>query len=258
MRHITLPPLPYPSRTSERERSNASVARQCVSLAAGAAAGVALGGRLRQQSRRRTMPHRQTFQQALESHYGAVGAAVLAARAQARYSDLYAARPRFAHPALRWHLAYQILPGLALYQTLRDHAAERGATPASALMETGQVIEHMDVLAPALRFLRRFPFSFALFRRVGKLSLALFPAQGWDIQMMEDSHQRFAFTISRCFYLDVLKAYGAPELTAHFCQLDDIAYAALPPQVRWERTTTLGRGGPNCDFCWRAGMRAAG
>ena len=99
-------------------------------------------------------------------------------------------------------------------------------------------------------------------KRVGSELLpgaaALFPAQGWDIQMMEDSHQRFAFTISRCFYLDVLKAYGAPELTAHFCQLDDIAYAALPPQVRWERTTTLGRGGPNCDFCWRAGTRAAG
>lgn len=251
---ITLPQLPHPHRTSDY---GASASRRGIYLVAGMAAGLALGRRVYQPPRH-TMPHRHTFQQALERRYGAVGAALLAARAQARYTTLYTARPRFAHPALRWHLTYQLLPGLALYQTLREHATKRGETPASALVETGQVLEHLDVIGPWLRVRRHSPFSFTLFRRVAKLSLALFPAEGWDLTVGEDSRQRLAFTISRCFYLDLLTAYGAPELTACYCHLDDVAYATLPPCVTWERTTTLGRGGAYCDFCWSAGTRAAG
>jgi L-2-amino-thiazoline-4-carboxylic acid hydrolase len=201
---------------------------------------------------RRTMPHLRTFQRGLAASHGEVAAAVLAARIQACYDAYYATRPRFEAPALRWHLNYQILPGLALYQILRDNAIKQGHAPSTALKETGAILERMDVFARWLPLLRNQPFAFAIFRRIGKLSLALFPAKGWDIQMVEDSPERFAFTIRRCFYLDVLTAYGAPELTEHFCRLDDVAYAALPPSIKWERTTTLGRGGSFCDFCWRA------
>ena len=197
------------------------------------------------------MPHLGTFQRALATTYGEVGAAVLAARIQKCYDDYFATRPHFEHPALRWHLDYQILPGLALYQILRDNAIRQGIAPEAALKEAGTVIERMDVLARWLPLIRYVPFGVPLFRRVAQLSLALFPAQGWDIQMVEDSSRRFAFTIRRCFYLDVLTAYGAPELTAHYCHLDDVAYAALPPSITWERTTTLARGGQYCDFCWR-------
>jgi L-2-amino-thiazoline-4-carboxylic acid hydrolase-like protein len=177
---------------------------------------------------------------------------VLAAQVQERYNRLYAARPRFSHPALQGHLDLKILPGLALYEILRENAAKQGLDASIALKEAGTLIERMDVLAHWLPLLRYQPFAFAIFRGVARLSLALFPAQGWDIQMVEDSPKRFAFNISRCFYVDVLTAYGAPELTQHFCHLDDVAYAALPPGIVWERTATLARGGSVCDFCWRA------
>lgn len=233
--------------------TRASQARgRVVCLAAGLAVGVAWGlTRRRAPERPRRMPHAQTFQHALAATRGETTAAILVARTQARYNELFAQRPRFAHPALRWHLTFQILPGLALYQTLKEDAAQSGATPEQALAETGAVLAHLDVLAPRLRRLRWLPQAPALFWLIFQPTLALFPASGWDLRIEENSPRRIAFTIYRCFYLDTLTAYGAPELTAHYCALDDIAYAALPPSIRWERTTTLGRGGPSCDFCYR-------
>jgi hypothetical protein len=197
------------------------------------------------------MPHLRAFEQGLASIHGDVPATILAARMQARYDTLYPTRPRFAHPALRWHLTDQILPGLALYQTLRDSAAERGLTPQAALAETGVVLQRLDVMANRLPLLRHVPFTFALFRRAAVAMLLLYPSKGWDIQVVENSQRSFAFTVTRCFYIEVLTAYGAPELTPHFCQLDDIAFAGLPPCITWERSTTLARGGACCDFRWR-------
>lgn len=210
------------------------------------------------QKRHRAMPHLSAFQKGLAASHGEVMASVLATRIQHCYDEYLATRPRFEHPALRWHLDYQILPGLALYQILRDNAVRKGLPPSTALKEAGALLERMEMLARVLPFTRYQPFTFAIFRRVVRLSLApLFPAKGWDIQMVEDSPRRLAFNISRCFYLDVLRAYGAPELTEYFCHLDDLAYAALPPSIKWERTTTLARGGAVCDFCWRADGKAS-
>jgi hypothetical protein len=47
-----------------------------------------------------------------------------------------------------------------------------------------------------------------------------------------------------------MMAYGAPELMPHICAFDDWMFETLPPSIAWERTTTLGRGGNRCDFCW--------
>jgi hypothetical protein len=198
------------------------------------------------------MPHLRTFRTSLVRTHGTVEGALLAARVQARYDALYATRPRFTHPALRWHLTYQILPGLALYETLKEDAARRGAACVTALTEAGKLLDRLDVLGPQLPLLRYAPFAFGLFRYFTRLTLLLYPATGYDIQMVEDTPTSIAFTMRRCFYLDVLTAYGAPELTAQYCHLDDVAFGALPPCIAWERTTTLGCGGDCCDFRWSA------
>ena len=49
---------------------------------------------------------------------------------------------------------------------------------------------------------------------------------------------------------DTLTAHGAPELTAVYCQGDDILFEALPPSITWDRTMTMGRGGERSDFRW--------
>jgi L-2-amino-thiazoline-4-carboxylic acid hydrolase len=218
----------------------------------GLAAGAALGRRIGAIARPRRMPHLRIFRAGLARTRGEAPAALLAARIQARYETLCAARPRFAHPALRWRLMYQILPGLALYQTLQENATQRGAAPATTLAEAGALLDGLDVLARRLPLLQYAPFAFSLFRPFTRLLLLLYPSTGYDIQMVEDSRRSIAFTVRRCFYLDVLSAYGARELTACYCHLDDVAFAALPPCIAWERTTTLGCGGTCCDFRWSA------
>jgi hypothetical protein len=59
--------------------------------------------------------------------------------------------------------------------------------------------------------------------------------------------------IYECFYLNMLTAYGVPELTSHFCRLDDLLFGEFQG-ISWERTKTLGRGDDCCDFrfCSRA------
>jgi hypothetical protein len=70
------------------------------------------------------------------------------------------------------------------------------------------------------------------------------------MEPVEDNDRCFAYDVHRCFYLDVLTAYGAPELTALYCKMDDLMYEALPPTITWERAKTLGRGDDRCDFRW--------
>ena len=252
---IDVPMLPEKATHAHRRAVRKPRGRG-TSFATGLTAGILLG-RAISRSSQHDMPHLRTFQRGLAANYGEAAAATLAARIQACYDQYYATRPRFAQPALRWHLTQQILPGLALYTVLRDNEVKQALTPGTALKETGALIERLDILARWLPLLRYVPFAFPLFRLFGRLAMLLYPKQGWDIQMVEQSPNRVAFNISRCFYLDVLTAYGAPELTAHFCYLDDVAYAALPPSIKWERTTTLARGGPYCDFCWRANATSA-
>ena len=221
----------------------------------GFATGTAIGTSIamsRRMAGHRRMPNLATWQRALIEKHGEVQGAILAARIQARYEELYHERPRFTHPALRWHLEQNLLPGLALYQALREEQSERDA----ALSETGLLLA-LGSTSKALNLLmnmrKYLPLPFALFRQIVRVSLLAYPQQGWDIERREDSENSFAFNIHCCFYLDVLTAYGAPELTAMFCQLDDLAYAALSPSIRWERTKTLGRGDACCDFRWSRG-----
>jgi L-2-amino-thiazoline-4-carboxylic acid hydrolase len=220
-------------------------------LAMGTAIGtsIALNQRM---IRHHRMPNLKTWQRALIEQHGEVQGAILAARAQARYEALYHERPRFTHPALVFHLEQNLLPGLALYQVLCEGNNERDV----ALAETGSLLAKGSTsraLNHLMNMCTYLPLPFALFRQIIRVSLLVYPQQGWDIERIEDSETSFAFNMHRCFYLDVLTAYGAPELTAMFCRLDDLAGAALSPSIRWERTKTLGRGNDCCDFRWSRG-----
>jgi hypothetical protein len=95
------------------------------------------------------------------------------------------------------------------------------------------------------------PPSVRLFRRVTELAFRLgFPPEGWDWEWVEEGSGCFGFDVRRCFYLETLAAYGAPELTRVHCYTDDIQYQNLPDGMRWARTQTLGRGDDVCDFRW--------
>jgi len=217
----------------------------------GATGGALLGGILsRRHMELPIAPRLRAWQQSLRKEYGPVDAAFFGAKVQSRYEELYARRPRFCRRALRAHLEENILPGVALYQTLLGE----GLNPNAALdMITD--LNRAVILQKYGRFkpLARLPIFFPLFRWIVRGMMRFnFPPEGWDTEWVEDSPRRMAFNLHSCFYHRVLSYYGVPELTAIFCDSDDEMMEAFGPAVRFERSTTIGRGGALCDFCYRA------
>ena len=219
-------------------------------LAAGAMGGLLVGRLKAQQGQPRRMPYLDAGQQVLAEARGPVQAALLAARVQARYDDLYAHRLRFAQPALRQHYEEGILPSLALYQTLRETGEEQEA----ALAEMDRIIAaqlEQSGRRRLVQILGRMPDPFAALRFLNRWALKYrYPPEGWRFEWVEDSDQCIAYDARECFYWNVLTACGAPELTAHLCAIDDLLYGDLRG-ISWERTKTLGRGDDRCDFRFR-------
>jgi hypothetical protein len=219
-------------------------------LVAGGVAGVIAARRM---AARRHMPYLDTWQRAMARKRGEVKAAMVATRVEKRFDELYAGRPRFTHRALRNHLENNILPGLALYQILLEEGEDQEAT----LAEVEQMFEiSFGQIRKGMPLLDRVPNTFDLFRWLTRWSLKNQFSPGWEIEWVEDSEQSIAFNMHSCFYLNVLTAYGAPELTRVYCQMDDLLYEALPPSIAWQRTKTLGRGDDCCDFCWSRGTES--
>jgi hypothetical protein len=96
--------------------------------------------------------------------------------------------------------------------------------------------------------MKALPAPFQLFKLVFPQIMKKFPAEGWDITYIENDDDKVAFNITRCFYLNTLAAYGAPELTASFCKCDDVMSECFPPAINFVRPHTLGRGDALCDF----------
>jgi hypothetical protein len=213
-------------------------------LAAGAIGGLLVGW-LRSQPRR--MPYLDVGQQVLTETRGPARATILVAQVQARYDDLYAHRLRFSQPALRQHYEEGILPGLALYQTFR----EAGDDQEAALAEIDRILAALVARSgrrQLVRIMGRMPDSFAILRILNRWAMKKkYPPEGWRFEWVEDSDQCIAYDARECFYLNVLAACGAPELTAHLCAIDDLLYGDLPG-ISWERTKTLGRGDDRCNF----------
>ena len=219
-------------------------------LVAGAMGGLLVGRLKAQQGQPRRMPYLDAGQQVLAEVRGPVQAALLAARVQARYDDLYSHRLRFAQPALRQHYEEGILPSLALYQTLRETGEEQEA----ALAEMDRIIAaqlEQSGRRRLVQILGRMPDPFAALRFLNRWALKYrYPPEGWRFEWVEDSDQCVAYDARECFYWNVLTACGAPELTAHLCAVDDLLYGDLRG-ISWERTKTLGRGDDRCDFRFR-------
>jgi hypothetical protein len=217
-------------------------------IAAGAIGGI-IAGRLTAQrfSQPKRMPYLDVSQQILAEKHGPVQAALLTARAQARYNDLYTCRLGFQQSALRQHYEEGILPSLALYQTLREEYNDQE----SALNEMDLIIAAMVERSGRRRLVQilgYLPDPFKVMRMVNRWVMKVrYPREGWRFEWVEDNDQCIAYDARECFYLNVLTACGAPELTAHLCTIDDLLYSDLPG-ISWERTKTLSRGDDRCNF----------
>jgi len=215
------------------------------SLAASAVGGLLVGQRLAAWPRR--MPSLDVGQRALAETRGTVKATLLAARVQACYDELYAHRPRFHHPALRQHLEEGALPALALYQTLRMEGDDQESALAEIDRILAAVVERSG-RRQLVKAMGHLPDPFSILRIANRWAMnRIYPPEGWRFEWVEDSDQCIAYNARECFYVNVLKFYGTPELTAHLCTADDLLFGDLPG-ISWERTQTLARGDDWCNF----------
>ncbi len=201
-------------------------------------------------------PGRKIYRAELEKRYGRSRAALLMQRAEEHWRALYPGRPRLNHPAMQKnHLEHSVLPAIAVYRSLlEDHTPPAVAlqTLSAALAETVRGRRRLTA------WLAKFPFFFTVFRWMTRMGFPLiYPPEGFSTTWVEDSPRRLAFLVHTCIFHSLLMRYGLPELTAAFCDTDELYRTVLPPDVTWTRAQTLGHGGDCCDFCYERGAAGA-
>lgn len=183
----------------------------------------------------------------LTQKFGSVKASVLARQLQKRYLELFAGRPNFKQRALRQHLNNHILPGLALYQVLKEDLGDQAA----ALAVVDQLFEAEIAVSSErkqLMMMKRLPDPFSLMNLASRLQMSMaYPKEGWTMKTMVNTRDILGFDTTHCIYIDVLNSCHAPELAPSFCHNDEYLMKDIP-FARFERTMTLGQGDPVCNF----------
>lgn len=73
-----------------------------------------------------------------------------------------------------------------------------------------------------------------------------------DIQVYEQTKQRFTFEVRRCRYAEMYQALGTPELGSLLsCSRDFALIEGFNPSIRLTRTHTIMEGADTCDFCYQ-------
>ena len=152
-----------------------------------------------------------------------------------------------ASDELLFHLERQILPGIAIYETL-----QRVMDKDEALKTVhGYVEKHAQNAKKLFLFLLHIP---GLYKKVPAIFSRQAPrlfgeAAGFAANEIKTSLGVWRIDMIKCPYHDFCAKYGCPELCRCFCDSDDISYDGLHPKLYWHRTKTLGRGDEKCDFC---------
>ncbi|MHB8134681.1 MAG: L-2-amino-thiazoline-4-carboxylic acid hydrolase [Anaerolineaceae bacterium] len=196
---------------------------------------------------RTEVPGLRNWRRTLRQRYGTEKEQQITAEIQQQYTSLVNEICLPENNALRWHLKEKILPGLALYRVLlQEHIGDQPAVLASVEDAfRAKTLAKSRLLFTPLRVL---PNPFGLLKLVFPRLMKQFPREGWDTTFIENSPNRIAFNMTRCFYLNSLTTLGAPELTPSFCKCDDDMAECFPRDIRFVRQHTLGRGDNLCDF----------
>lgn len=183
----------------------------------------------------------------LIERHGRAEAECLVQQAEQRCRQLIAGISPRTSPVLRAQLVQNILPGLAMYQTLLEkHQGDRQAALSEIKPLFKTWTEHL--YGRLMRSFRWLPAPFLFFRLSFAIQRRQFADNIFKTHMIENSARRIAMDQFGCPYLETLAAHGAPELTPFYCQIDDWMAEMLPPQIAFRRTQTLARGGDRCDF----------
>lgn len=146
---------------------------------------------------------------------------------------------------LERHLRQSILPAVAVYEALLS----AGISKETAFQVIrGSVLEAAKPMAKMFRTFGRLPFFFSILRKMCPRSVRMeFGDPGWDMEWKRNDRGGIEWDCHKCFYADMFKHCGAPELIPIFCESDDVVYGKIPGVI-WGRTKTIGGGAKVCDF----------
>ena len=136
---------------------------------------------------------------------------------------------------------------IAVYETLRENGIDRE----KAAWYIREYFQRFAVsFAP---YLKRMIRIFGLEKKIPGIFMKVVlkgfgPEAGFRYEFPEAGKHEARANVVRCPYYEICKRYGCPEITRAFCDGDDAGYGDLHPQLVWERTKTIGRGGDCCDF----------
>ena len=149
---------------------------------------------------------------------------------------------------VRFHTENKIFPAAAIYLTLKESI---GQDDAYRVMEEA-TFKTADAAAKKLSALLRLPGMRSLFVKAwDPLTRKMFGENsGFQNVFYPKKKGEYRMDVVSCPYNRYFTELGCPELTKISCGADDHVYGDLPG-LKFERTTTIGRGGKRCDFCIR-------
>ena len=156
----------------------------------------------------------------------------------------YASLPK----GVRFHTENKIFPAAAIYLTLKESI---GQPEAFQVMEDA-TFKTADAAAKKLSALLCLPGMRSLFVKVwDPLTRKMFGEKsGFQNVFYPKKKGEYRMDVVSCPYNRYFTELGCPELTKISCGADDHVYGDLPG-LKFERTSTIGRGGERCDFCIR-------
>ena len=172
---------------------------------------------------RKKMPFAKMWSKELSKDFGQVQAHELMTRIQHKYIELCSNDKRtFPKWVLKRHLYKNIFPQMAAYRTF----LENDQSQESAFNKTQKLyFLTLDKLKKQYKFFSRLPFSFPYIRMVAPFKLKFqHPPEGWNLEWVESSKDCINLKVHSCFYHDIIKEYGVPELTLIYCNGDDYVY----------------------------------
>ncbi len=149
---------------------------------------------------------------------------------------------------VRFHTENKIFPAAAIYLTLKESI---GQDDAYRVIEDA-TFKTADAAAKKLSALLRLPGMQSLFVKMwDPLTRKMFGENsGFKNVFYPKKKGEYRMDVVSCPYNRYFTELGCPELTKISCGADDHVYGDLPG-LKFERTSTLGRGGERCDFCIR-------
>lgn len=160
-----------------------------------------------------------------------------------KLSSDYADRPS----SLQNHLHNNIFPVVTAFHAL----IAMGKSRQQAADEAGAVfLKLMDDIADSIRRALKVPGLHRLIPWIFKTMMPkLFTEDaGFRFTFHPTDRHRATFDMQECPYLQVCRELDCPEIAPVFCATDDTCYGNMHPNLIWNRTKTLARGGDCCDF----------